>query len=226
MYNERGTFLPLFERVHAIPIDKEILIIDDGSADATWDLLQEVARRPGVRVFRQQPNQGKGAAVRRGFQEATGDYVVVQDADLEYEPEQLGKLLAPVEAGAADVAYGSRFLEGAPTIRRRFRFYNWVLTTWSNVLNGQRLTDVWTCYKMLPRRLVQSLALEENRFGFEAEVTAKLKKLGQRIIEVPIAYHPRTRAQGKKIRARDGLRGLYVTAKYRFKRLPRNPKAP
>lgn len=220
VYNEKETVLSLLQRVMAVDLDKELVIVDDGSTDGTSDVLAQAANWPGVRVFYQPLNKGKGAALRRGFQEARGEYVIIQDADFEYAPEEFPRLLAPLDEGRADVAYGSRFLVKGAKVRWPFRLANWALTVWSNILTGQKLTDVWTCYKVFRRPVLQGLSFQENRFGFEAEVTAKLAKAGHHIVEVPVSYFPRTKKEGKKIGLSDGLRGLYVTAKYNWARSP------
>jgi glycosyltransferase involved in cell wall biosynthesis len=168
-----------------------------------------------IRIFFQDRNRGKGAALRRGFEEARGKIVIVQDADLEYDPQDYFGLLKPIERGVADVVYGSRFLGGP----HRVLFYwhsvgNWILTTLSNILTNLNLTDVWTCYKVFRREILQGLTLREDRFGFEAEITAKVAKLDCRIYEVPISYQGRTYSEGKKITWRDGIRGVWCTLRY------------
>ena len=216
VYNERATIEELLKRVQAVPLDKEIVIVDDGSTDGTRELLAGLAAADGsVRVFLQPANRGKGAALRRGFAEARGALVLVQDADLEYDPTDYPTLLEPIERGVADVVFGSRFLGGP----HRVLFFwhsvgNWVLTTLSNMLTNVNLTDVWTCYKVFRAEVLQSLTLREDRFGFEAEVTAKIARGHWRIYEVPISYHGRTYAEGKKITWKDGMRGVWCTLRY------------
>jgi glycosyltransferase involved in cell wall biosynthesis len=233
VYNERATIEQILARVQAVEIEKEILIIDDGSTDGTREFLRALAeqsrkrgrmilpttgaylRADNIRVFFQPENRGKGAAVRRGFGEARAPVVLVQDADLELDPQDYFKLLEPIEQRRAEVVYGTRFFGGRPP-GEPLRHYlaNRLLTLLSNLLTGLRLSDVWTCYKVLRREVAQSLELRENRFGFEPEVTAKIARGGWRIREVPVSYFPRCYAEGKKIRLRDGLKGVWATIRY------------
>ena len=216
VYNERDTIAEIVSRVRAVGLHEEIIIVDDFSLDGTRDVLVELARQPDVQVLMHGYNQGKGAALRTGFAQAKGDVILIQDADLEYHPSDYPQLLAPIERGETNVVYGSRFLENAhqdPSTLHRFG--NWLLTACSNRFTGQRLTDMETCYKAFRRELLDSINFQQNRFGFEPEITAKLSRLGQVISEVPISYQARSYEQGKKIGFRDGLSALWCIVKYR-----------
>lgn len=225
VFNERATIEELLKRVQAAgPPEKEILLVDDGSTDGTREWLQGLQREAvsglrtdNIRIFFQARNQGKGAALRRGFQEARGVVVLVQDADLEYDPADYGALLAPIQQGHADVVYGSRFLGGP----HRVLFFwhsvgNAFLTLLSNMSTDLNLTDVWTCYKAFKKEVLIGITLKEDRFGFEPEVTAKVAKGRWRIYEVPVSYRGRTYAEGKKITWKDGLHALWCVFRYQF----------
>jgi glycosyltransferase involved in cell wall biosynthesis len=220
VYNERRTFLQLLDAVRAVPIHKEVLIVDDCSTDGTTELLREQVDGviPGVRVVYQSHNQGKGAALRRGFEEARGDIVLVQDADLEYDPREYPQLIQPILAGKADVVYGTRFQGGA---HRVLYFWHSVgnrfLTTLSNMFTDLNLTDMETCYKIFRREVIQGIPLRQNRFGFEPEVTAKIARRGWRIFEVPISYNGRSYAEGKKIGWKDGVQAIWCILRYAFR---------
>ncbi|HVH05150.1 MAG TPA: glycosyltransferase family 2 protein [Myxococcota bacterium] len=215
-FNEAATVARVLEQVLASPWVSEVVVVDDASTDGTREILAG-ARDARVRVLLQPRNQGKGAALRRGFAEAAADYVVVQDADLEYSPAEYGALLGPLERGVADVVYGSRFTSSAP---HRVLYYwhsvgNRFLTTLSNMFTNLNLTDMETCYKVFRREVIQSLRLEEDRFGFEPEVTAKVAARGEwRVYELGISYNGRTYAEGKKIGWRDGVRAGWCILKY------------
>ena len=223
-YNERSTIREIVSRVLAAdiaPIEKEILIVDDGSTDGTAEILAELDGRDGIRVFRQPRNLGKGAAVARGIREANGEIFIVQDADLEYEPSEYPLLLRPILAGEADVVYGSRFL-GTPHGRRVLYFWhavgNQFLTLLSNMFTDLNLTDMETCYKAIRGDLARSLVLTTDRFGFEPEVTARLAQAEARIWEVPISYSGRTYAEGKKIGWKDGVAAFWHIVRFNLGR--------
>jgi glycosyltransferase involved in cell wall biosynthesis len=220
-YNEAKTIRAIIDRVRAAPVaDKEIIIVDDCSRDGTRDLLRTQLMPLVDKVIFHEVNQGKGAALRTGFAAATGDVVVVQDADLEYDPNEYPKLLEPIIAGRADVVFGSRFQGGQP--HRVVYFWHMVgnkfLTLCSNMATNINLTDMETCYKVFRRDVLQRIKIEENRFGFEPEITAKVARLDVAIYEVGISYYGRTYAEGKKIGWRDGFRALWAIFKYNFLR--------
>jgi glycosyltransferase involved in cell wall biosynthesis len=220
VYNERETIQEIVERVQRVDISKEIIIVDDGSTDGTRQQLEQVqAAHSNVVVIFQPRNMGKGRALRTGFLAARGEYVIVQDADLEYDPEDYHRLIAPLERNQADAVYGSRFI----TTQEHRVLYFWhsmgnkLLTLLSNMATDLNLTDMETCYKVFRRELIQSIELEEDRFGFEPEITCKLARARARIYEVGIAYHGRTYEEGKKIGLKDGFRALWCILKYRVK---------
>jgi len=215
VYNERDTIVEIVRRVQAVGIHQEIIIVDDFSVDGTRQLLLELDREPDIRVLMHGYNRGKGAALRTGFADARGEVIMVQDADLEYDPNDLARLLEPIERGEADVVYGSRFLENAAQDPSRVhRLGNWLLTVASNITTGQRLTDMETCYKVFRREALDAIDIEENRFGFEPEITAKLARQGYHILELPIRYEYRSYEEGKKIGLRDAARALWCIGKY------------
>ncbi len=220
IYNERNTLRSVIQRVLSVPLDIELLCVDDGSSDGSTEILSELrAEHENLRFFLQPHNMGKGAALRRGIQEATGDFVIVQDADLEYDPQDYPTLLDPLTQGKADVVYGSRFLGSGP--HRVLYFWhsvgNWILTLLSNCLTNINLSDMETCYKAFRREVIQSIPIEENRFGFEPEITVKVAKRRLRIYDVGISYWGRTYEEGKKIGWKDGVRALWCLLKYSIK---------
>jgi glycosyltransferase involved in cell wall biosynthesis len=216
-YNEKATIAGILDAVRASPWpDKEIIVVDDFSRDGTRDLLQGELRSKVDRLLLHEVNQGKGAALRTGFRAATGDVVIVQDADLEYDPNEYGRMLQPIAEGRADAVYGSRFMGAEPHRVLYFwhRMGNGLLTLFSNMFTNLNLTDMETGYKAFRREVIQSIEIEEPRFGFEPEITAKLAKRRCRIYEVGISYYGRTYAEGKKINYKDGLRAIYCIVKY------------
>ncbi len=221
VYNEAGTVEKLIDTVQQADagLPKELVLVDDASTDGSRAVLERVAgRHDNVRFVAHDKNQGKGAALRTGFAAATGDLVLVQDADLEYDPREYAALIRPIIEGRADVVFGSRFLGGGPHRVVFFWHYvgNRLLTTFSNMMTNLNLTDMEVCYKVFRREVLQSLQLRENRFGFEVEITAKVARGHWRLYEVPISYYGRDYSEGKKITWRDGFSALRCIVKYRF----------
>jgi glycosyltransferase involved in cell wall biosynthesis len=216
-FNEVATIERIIAAVRASPHpDKEIIVVDDGSSDGTREKISGELRPLIDQLVMHEKNQGKGAALRSGIRAATGDIVIIQDADLEYDPNEYPNLIAPIAEDRADVVYGSRFMGAAPHRVLYFwhRLGNGFLTLLSNMFTNLNLTDMETCYKAFRRGVIQSIEIEEDRFGFEPEITAKVSKLGVRIYEVGISYYGRTYAEGKKIGYRDGFRAIYCIVKY------------
>ena len=219
VYNEAATISKIVDLVRSVDVgmEKEILLVDDCSRDGTREVLNQMALAgPDLKVLFHEVNRGKGAALRTGFGAATGEVVLIQDADLEYDPREYPQLLRPILEGHADVVYGSRFLGGGA---HRVVFYwhylgNWLLTTLSNMTTNLNLTDMEVCYKVFKREVIQSIPLKENRFGFEVEITAKVARRKLKIYEVPISYYGRDYAEGKKIGWKDGFSALRCIAKY------------
>jgi len=230
-YNEIRTIADILRKVTEVDLEKEIIIVDDFSTDGTREFLQELLKNEGLltaqdgrpqvkipelKVVFQERNQGKGAAINAGLKQLAGDVLIIQDADLEYDPQEYHKLLAPILSGSADVVYGSRFMGGSP---HRILFFwhsigNKILTFISNIFTNLNLTDMETCYKMIRREVIDQITIHERRFGIEPEITAKIAKLGVRVFEVGISYYGRTFDEGKKISWRDGIRTIYCIFRY------------
>ena len=218
VYNEVDTIEEILSRVEKVAIKKEIIVIDDSSIDGTCERLKEIAAdKENVKVIYHNRNKGKGAALRTGFESVTGDIVIIQDADLEYDPNEYPKLLEPITDGRADVVYGSRFIGGPHRVLFFWHYVgNKLLTLISNALTNLNLTDMETCYKVFKSQILKDINLKSNRFGFEPEFTAKVSKMRLRIYEVPISYSGRTYSEGKKITWKDGIVALGLIFWYRF----------
>lgn len=215
-YNERDNVEAIVKKILETPIkNKEIIVVDDKSTDGTADILEKNVRPLVSKIVYHEQNGGKGAALKTGFAHATGDIVIIQDADLEYDPMEYELVVKPILAGEADVVYGSRFLNNKAKGYFVNRLANKFLTQLSNIFTRLHLTDMETCYKTFKREIIQAIDIEEKRFGFEPEITAKLAKRKVRIKEVPISYYPRTMEEGKKIGFKDGVRAIYCIWKYR-----------
>ncbi|HBI23194.1 MAG TPA: glycosyl transferase [Nitrospiraceae bacterium] len=216
VFNEARTIREIIKKIEDVDLEKEIIIVDDCSTDGTRDILKALERNPGIRVFCHEKNMGKGAALRTGFKHASGDIVIIQDADLEYNPQEYHRLIKPILDGRADVVYGSRFVT---TEERRVLFFwhylgNSFITFLSNMFTNLNLTDIETCYKVFKSDVIHSITIEENRFGFEPEITAKIAKKRYHIYEIGISYSGRDYSEGKKIGWKDGIRAIWCIFKY------------
>ncbi|OGW59377.1 MAG: glycosyl transferase [Nitrospirae bacterium RIFCSPHIGHO2_02_FULL_42_12] len=216
VFNEAGTIREIIKKIEDVDLEKELIIVDDCSTDGTRDILKALERNPGIRVFCHEKNMGKGAALRTGFKHASGDIVIIQDADLEYNPQEYHRLIKPILDGRADVVYGSRFVT---TEERRVLFFwhylgNSFITFLSNMFTNLNLTDIETCYKVFKADVIHSITIEENRFGFEPEITAKIAKKRYHIYEIGISYSGRDYSEGKKIGWKDGIRAIWCILKY------------
>lgn len=217
LFNEKNTIHEILKRVRRTPFDKEIIIVDDFSSDGSREILKGMENDPDLRIFYHDKNMGKGAALRTGFGHVTGDIVIVQDADLEYDPEEYADLIKPILDDKADVVYGSRFL-GAP---HRVLFFwhsvaNKMLTNMSNMLTNLNLSDMETCYKIFRREVLEKISIKSNRFGVEPEITAKIARLNVRIYEIPITYSGRKYSEGKKIGWKDAVSAFFAIIKFKF----------
>ncbi len=220
VYNEKDLVIDVLKKVSKLNIPKtdiEIIVVDDYSTDGTRDILKKQGKKYADKVIYHEVNKGKGAGLRTGFKESTGDVVIVQDADFEYDCEEIPLVVKPIFKGDVDVCYGSRFLNNEYKGYKTNQLANKVLTSLSNLFTGLKVTDMETCYKAFKGDLIRSIDIVENRFGFEPEITAKMAKKKAKLKEVPIHYYPRTKEEGKKIRIKDGFRALYCIVKYRFR---------
>lgn len=220
VYNEKDLIIPVLKKVKEIKIkgvDIELIIVDDCSTDGTREILKKEGLKYGDKVLYHEVNQGKGAALRTGFKEITGDVAIVQDADFEYDPMEIPSVVKPIFDGKADVVYGSRFLNKEYKGYKKNQLANRILTWLSNVMTGLKVTDMETCYKAFKAKFIKNVDIKEKRFGFEPEITAKVSRAKLKLVEVPISYYPRTKEEGKKIKFKDGFRALYCIAKYKHK---------
>ena len=217
VYNEPDTVIEIVQRVHRLPISKQIIVVNDGSTDGTAESLDQLAYLDNVEVIDHDVNRGKGAALQTGFQHARGKFIIVQDADLEYDPIDIMKVIEPLRNGLSDVVYGSRYLEKADQDPSRMhRLGNWLLTAFSNRLTGLQLTDMETCYKAFRSEVLQQIHIEQTRFGFEPEITAKIARQSVRIREVAVSYNCRSWKEGKKIGVKDLINTLFCIVRYNW----------
>lgn len=220
VYNEKQLVLDVIKKVKEIKIDKvdiELIVVDDYSKDGTRKILEEKGKKYIDKLIFHEINQGKGAALKTGFKEISGDVCIVQDADFEYDPMEIPKVVKPIFDEEAEVVYGSRFLNGKSKGYKKNQIANKVLTGLSNLMTGLKITDMETCYKAFKSDFIKNIDIEEKRFGFEPEITAKISKAKLKLVEVPISYYPRTKEEGKKINIKDGFRALYCIAKYKMR---------
>ena len=220
VFNEKDLVIDVLKKVRKLTIPKidiEIIVVDDYSTDGTREILKKQGKKYADKVLYHEVNKGKGAGLRTGFKESTGDVVIVQDADFEYDCEEIPSVVKPIFDGKVDVCYGSRFLDSEYKGYKSNQMANKVLTNLSNLFTGLKVTDMETCYKAFRGDLIRSIDIVENRFGFEPEITAKMAKKKVKLKEVPIHYYPRTKEEGKKIKLKDGFRALYCIVKYRFR---------
>lgn len=215
-YNEQTTILELIQQVKDVPIEKEILVVDDGSKDKTAELLRSIKQTEQLKIFFHEKNKGKGSAIRTAIPHATGNVIIIQDADLELNPSCFSELIAPIEEGKTEIVFGSRFLKNPPKIRLLSKLANFAVTTTANILYDARITDEATCYKVFKANVLKSIPLKCKRFEFCPEIIAKVRKKGYEIYEVPVTFKPRTLAEGKKIGWKDGFQALWTLVKYRF----------
>ena len=217
VYNEHDTLDEIISRVRATPFEKEIVLVDDYSTDGSRDILETYAKDPDIRIYHHEKNMGKGASLRTGFAHVTGDIVIIQDADLEYDPAEYENLLKPILDGKADVVYGSRFMGGP---RRVLYFWhsvaNNILTLFSNMMTNLNLTDMETCYKVFRREVLSEITIKSNRFGVEPELTAKISKMDLRVYDIPVTYSGRKYDEGKKIGWKDAVMAFFYIIRYRF----------
>ena len=220
VYNEKKLVIDVLKKVKSLKIrncDIELIVVDDCSTDGTREILENDGKKYADKVLYHEVNQGKGAALRTGFKEITGDVAIVQDADFEYDPEEIPSVVQPIFDGKADVVYGSRFFFCESKGYKQNQLANKVLTGLSNFMTGLKVTDMETCYKAFPADFIKNVDIKEKRFGFEPEITAKVSRAKLKLMEVPISYYPRTKEEGKKINLKDGFRALYCIAKYKHK---------